>query len=171
MNPYSIVFASAALAAGLVMSGQASAVTVSRDYASHGTANCQASLPVFDGNLRKRPMGVANEGTTTAFITCDSENIDNLQAGNTQVGVFFRNRAGTAGITVSCTLVNGFFTASKFLPKTSSALAVGGITGITWTAAGDNGGTNFTGAAVSCGLPPGVDLSAVEYVYPEDVGA
>jgi hypothetical protein len=169
MKTYSIILGSGALAVGLGLSGQASAVTVSRDYLSHGTASCQSSLPVFDGNIRKRPMAVANEGSTTAFVTCDTESINNAGTGFTAVGVFVKNRAGTAGLTVNCTLVNGVLSPSGSFPKTSPAIAVGGISQIAWTTA-DNSGANFAAPAVSCALPAGVDIWLVEFTYPEDVG-
>ena len=169
MKTYSIILGSGALAVGLGLSGQASAVTVNRNYFSHGTANCQSALPVFDGNIRKRPLAVANEGTTTAFITCDSESINSSASGFSKVGVYFINRAGTAGLTVNCTLVNGVITAFGSFPKTTAAIAVGAQDNILWTTA-DNAGANFEAPAVSCALPAGVDIGAMQFQYPEDVG-
>lgn len=171
MNRHSFVPGSLVLAVGMAMSGQASAVTVTRDYLSHGTANCQSALPVFDGNVRKRPMAVANEGTTTAFITCDSESINNTGTGFTEVAVYLRNRAGAAGITVGCTLVEGAFIATGSFPKTSGAIpGAGGTSQIIWTIA-DNANNVFVSPAVSCALPPGVDISLMQFKYAEDVGA
>jgi hypothetical protein len=170
MNRSGLVLSAACLVAGLGMNGQASAVTVTRNYLSHGTANCQSALPVFDGNIRKRPMALANEGTATAFVTCDVESINNSATGFTAAGVFFTNRAGTAGVTVNCSLVDGAFAATGTFPKASPAIAVGSSSAITWSTA-DNSGANFMAPAISCALPPGVDISLVQFVYPEDVGA
>ncbi len=156
--------------AGMALSPQAAAVTVTRDYFSHGTASCQSALPVFDGNIRKRPLAVANEGTANAFVTCDSASINNAATGFSAIAVYLRNRAGVEGVTVSCTLVNGVFTGGSNFTKTSTAITVSGVTAIAWDTT-DNAGNNFVAPAVSCALPPGVDISAYETIYPEDVGA
>ncbi len=152
----------------LTLSSQVSAATALRNHFSHGTANCQSALPVFDGNIRKRPMAVANEGSSTAFITCDSENNEESFGGMQEVGVYFTNRSGANGLTVSCTLVNGVYSGT-FFPKPTAAIPAGGYGFITWTAA-DNGGAKFVAPAVSCGLPAGVELNYVNFVYPEEVG-
>lgn len=167
---YSILLGSAALAAGVLMSGNASAVTVNRAQISHGTANCQSALPVFDGNIRKRPMAVANEGTSTAYVTCDSEQIPDSGPGFTGVGVYFVNRRGADGVSVSCTLADGAFVASAFFPKTTT-IAAGASGYITWNYTADNAGAYFRAPATSCALPPGVDIALTQWVFPEDVGA
>lgn len=159
-----------AMGAAFVAS-DASAATTERDYFSHGTASCQSALPVFDGNIRKRPMALGNEGAATAFVTCDTDSIDNFGGGHSGIAVYVRNRAGAAGVQVNCTLVDGVFTASTFHPKTSPAMEAGEVSLIEWTAADDNGGINFVAPAISCGLPAGVDIPAVEFIYPEEIGS
>lgn len=162
----------AAMAAGF-LAGQADAANASRDKLSHGSANCQSALPAFDVNLRKRPQGIRNLGPGSSFITCDSESIDNAPPlGATRVGIYFTNVSGANGVSVDCTLVNGFFAGNTFtfLPKTSTAMGVGDIGSVSWTPV-DNGGTSYSAAAVSCLLPPGVEISVVQYVYPEDIGS
>jgi hypothetical protein len=153
--------------------GDASAATVTRDCLRHGTASCRSALPVFDGNIRKRPAALGNEGTATAFITCDSDSINNGGTGHSAVSVFFTNRAGAPDVVVNCTLVDAVFTAIESFPKSSNALPVGvpGGGAITWTAAADNEGANFIAPAVSCAVPAGVDVPFVQFVYPEEVGA
>lgn len=150
--------------------GDVSAATVTRDYLSHGTASCQAALPVFDGNIRKRPAALGNEGTATAFITCDTDSINNGGTGHSAVSVFFTNRAGVANVVVNCTLVDAVFTALESFPKSSAPIPAGTTAAITWSTA-DNEGANFVAPAVSCALPAGVDLPIVRFVYPEEVGA
>ncbi|MDQ3057569.1 MAG: hypothetical protein M3Q96_07520 [Pseudomonadota bacterium] len=162
----------AALAAGIAMSGQAEAVTVNRDYLTHGAASCQAALPVFDTNIRKRPKAVANEGSSSAFVTCGFDEINNAGTGYSDVNVFFINRSGVAK-TVNCTFVDGIFDTvitpsivkSVVMPTTASPTALG------VNAATDNAGNNFTAPAISCELPPGVEIGAVRGVFPEEVGA
>jgi hypothetical protein len=160
----------AGIAALASWTSAADAATTSRNYLSHGTANCQSALPVFDVNIRKRPYAVANEGDAGAFVTCDSESINNGGTGFTGVGMFFRNRAGTDGVTINCTLVDAVFTPLETFPKTSAAIPAGATGAIQWTAAGDNAGANFLAPAVSCILPPGVDISFTNFIYPEEIG-
>lgn len=160
----------AALIAMAGAAGTASAATVTRDYLSHGTANCQGALPVFETQLRKRPAALANEGTSTAFVTCDLDSINNGGTGTQAAGIFVTNRAGADGVTISCTLVDAVFTANAAFPKTSDPIAAGAIGSVNWSAAGDNAGGNFAAPAISCGLPAGVDISFVRFVYPEEVG-
>jgi len=162
----------ATLAVGMAMSGQADAVTVNRDYLTHGTASCQAALPVFDGNIRKRPKAIANEGTSSAFVTCGFESINNAGTGFSAVTIFFINRSGVAK-TVNCTFVNGIYdfafspslVKSVVMPTTRANVSLG------VTAATDNAGTNFTAPAISCEIPAGVEIAAVKGIYPEEVGA
>jgi hypothetical protein len=160
----------AGIAALASWSAATDAATTSRNYLSHGTANCQSALPVFDANIRKRPYAVANEGENGAFVTCDSESINNLGTGFTEVGLSLRNRAGADGVTVSCTLVEAIFTPQATFPKTSAAIPAGGAVNLDWTAAVDNGGANFLAPALSCILPPGVDISFTNFIYPEEIG-
>ena len=152
------------------MSGNAAAVTIARDYLSHGTANCQSALPVFDGNIRKRPMAVANEGTSNAFVTCDADTINNGGVARyTEIVVLLINRAGVADVTVSCTAVDGFITATTFITKSSAPIPVGTPGLIQWIPT-DNGGNNYRSPALNCNLPAGVDLSAIMFNYAEEVG-
>lgn len=163
----------AALAAA-TMSSPVSAATATRNYFSHAVASCQSALPAFDVNLRKRPQGIRNLGPGGSFVTCDSEQLNNLGASLTQLAVYFNNVSGADGVTVSCTLVDGVYDLTfgvGFIPKTSAPMAAGAFGGsISWTTA-DNGSSNYTAPAVSCLLPQGVELSAYQTVLIEDVGA
>lgn len=146
--------------------------TIIRDRISHGPANCQPALPVFDGNIRKRPLAIGNEGSGNAFITCGFDDISNGASGYSAVGVYLINQAGQAGVTVTCTLVNGLAIdpgAVGYFTKTSSAIAAGATSQIDWSNT-DNGDSNFAAPSLSCNLPAGVSIWAVQGLYPEDVG-
>ena len=123
---------------------EADAAPVIRDVISHGTANCQSALPVFDGNIRKRPKAVANEGASNAFVTCDFESTPNPMSQVAAIRVFFINRNGAA-TSISCTAVFGIgdisFTPSS--TKTVSA-APGGGAELEWDAVADNGGSFYS---------------------------
>jgi hypothetical protein len=86
--------------------GDASAATVTRDCLRHGTASCRSALPVFDGNIRKRPAALGNEElpprSPPATVTT---------TGHSTVSAFFTNRASAADVVVNCMLVDAVFTA------------------------------------------------------------
>jgi hypothetical protein len=128
---------------------------------SHGTANCQTALPVFDTHVRKRPMAIANEGDTTVFMTCDSENVGG-GGGVAGVSIGLVNRAGAPDVTVSCTLVDGMVYGAAYITK-SLTIAASGTNLLMWEGAEDTPFGIFVAPAVSCALPPGVDIGLVEY--------
>lgn len=153
----------------LLAAGQAGAVTQTRTFAGGPTNYCQTALPVFDGNVRKRPLAVQNEGTSNAFVTCSF----NSQYRITSVQVYFYN-SGTTG-TLNCTGVSGYNTGpNQFIPK-SVSLTGGGPQGLlAWNAA------DFTGApaefpsghfSISCNLLPGMGVNDSYVNFIEDVGA
>lgn len=157
----------AALAAGLSMSAPVKAVSVERESSSHGTASCQSALPVFDGNIRKRPLALANEGTGNAFITCDTEASDLGGSGFWQVRINFYNRG--AATAFNCTLVDGISPLATYFPDSLHIPTnAAGIIG--WNTA-DNGGENFDYPAISCSLPPGGEIIFVQFYYLEEIGA
>lgn len=139
--------------------------------------SCQGALPNFEGSLRKRPLAVANEGTTTAFVTCGIHIPSIFSVGGaTNPGmdhawVGFRNRSG-ADVTVNCSLVesNGDGTAQASIAK-SITVAAGGFTEAQWDGTADHAGTNFRLPAFSCALPPATDITHIIYNYTMDVGS
>jgi len=46
------------------------AQAVTRFATVNASGACQSSLPVFDVQIRKRPLAVQNEGTAPAYVTC-----------------------------------------------------------------------------------------------------
>jgi len=157
---------------GAAVCGHASAVEIVKNEFSHGPANCQPALPVFDGNIRKRPKAVANEGTSNAFVTCDFETTRNVANKVLQVGMILVNR-NAGSVTISCTLVDGIQDIS-FSPSIVKSVTIAGgasVRGdIGWSAA-DNGGANYTFPAVSCNLLPGTEIGGVLRAYLDEVGA
>ncbi len=161
----------ATVTAGMMLSLQAQAVTVNRTNLSHGTANCQSALPVFDRNIRKRPKAFANVGSSTAFVTCDFETINIFGEGAYDVRVYLINRSG-ASRTVNCTFVDGFgegvsspsLVKSVAMPTDTTPATLG------VTADLDNGNLNFVAPSISCALPPGVEIYAVGRWFREEVG-
>lgn len=123
---------------------------------------CQGSLPSFEGALRKRPLGIVNEGTSNAFVSCalraplDGELI-------TGIFVLFQNRTGSAQA-VSCTLVDGLAQpfpgyTPVYLPKTTG-IAANSPAVESWTA--DDNSQPYVIPNLNCALPPGVEINTLQ---------
>lgn len=165
-------FRHTALAAALiVVSSEAIAVKQTRSDFQAAVNSCQGALPSFEGTLRKRPLAIANEGTSTAFISCGLSSEVANSAGMSVVGALFINR-GLASADVTCTLAVGIpapFGTPVFFTKTAT-VPTGGSGGPTWVSA-DNGGNPFKVASISCSIPPGFEINNTQTVYETDVGA
>lgn len=148
----------------------ASAVEIAIGSASHGPANCQAALPVYDGNVRKRPKAIANEGTSTAFITCDFEASPSILRKVMTVIVRLHNST-TSTQSVSCTLVDAFgaevFSVNSLKSVELQAQANGELR---WQASTDNANINYTTPSMSCAIPPGIEISGTLLSRLQDVG-
>ncbi|MEP6635012.1 MAG: hypothetical protein ABJA62_12480 [Luteimonas sp.] len=150
-------------------------ILTSRTHVQSAVGLCQGALPSFEGALRKRPLAINNEGTTASFVSCTVDSEAAYAAQQVQdIAILFTNRG--AATAVNCTLVDGIATATagplagvgvpEFFPKTLN-LAAG-------TAGGTHGklGWNLTDKpagfflpAVSCLLPPGVEINFVQHIY------
>ena len=173
LNPL-LTAATVLLAAGTgAFSANASAVTSQREKMANATAICQPALPAFEGVIRKRPLGVQNEGSTGSFVTCSfvSDSGFGGNAGTEGFALWFTNNS-TASVTVSCTGVIGKRSSATYLVK-SITLNAGASNSISWQAA-DNGGVNFTASDplnASCQLQPGIGINDTYVWYTVDVGA
>lgn len=150
----------------LVPFGAADAATSPRNYQQNGGSACTGTLPTFEGALRKRPKAIANEGTTTAFVTCSALS-DQTGPRPTAVLAWFTNR-GAAAATVNCTMIDGDeFNGSTAFPK-SKVFAAGLFDGMVWTPSGP---TFRASVSLSCALPPGVELNFFGHSVQEEIGA
>lgn len=175
VNPMQKILAAATLTAavGLALaSSDAAAETLQRSFVQNATGVCQSALPVFDGQIRKRPLAIQNEGTASAFVSCSFMSTDRSDDGITEVYVYADNNTASA-VDLTCTLVQGVSgLGPTFFPKTLTLPANSTINEFPWTAA-DNGGNNFTDFTtnISCNLPVGTGLSITFVYYDEEVGA
>ena len=142
-----------------------------RQSVSHPTGYCQTSLPVFDGNVRKRPLAVQNEGTGVAFVTCSYPSPEGREPGEsatTRVWQYFVNTSA-APVTVSCTGVASTNNqdSAQYVTKSRVVNPGAGEQSISWYAADFAGMPtvfpNQGAFSVSCGLPPGAGIG-VAYV-------
>lgn len=134
------------------------------------TGICQATLPAYEGALRKRPLAIQNEGSSNAFLTCS---FTSQGTEITQVMVSFSsNDGGTHDI--SCTGVAGYQNQLPFFPqyvvKQGTVSAALGQKTLIWNASdflACSPGGCFPGAtkfptpffSLSCNLPPGVGIN------------
>jgi hypothetical protein len=163
----------AALAVGVIAVATSGSAAAEDYVAANAVSMCNGALPAYEGALRKRPLAIANEGTSSAFVTCSFPKGYNA-AGNTDAVVYMVNR-GTTDATVSCTFVDGIVAELNPTPPAYYAASVdipaGEPGGIIWTA--ENEGVEFFSpyGNVNCSIPPKVELTLVgaDYVEPEDL--
>ena len=162
MTPIHALLAAAATAA-LLLASPARA----NDW-SNPVDVCQGALPAHEADLRKRPLGIINEGTTTRFVSCSLRApLGNIEGGGvnvTQIILLLTNRAAAAQ-SVACTLVDGVAApfpsfAAIYLPKTVD-IQPNGFAVINWfdfeTTAG-----RYRLPNLSCALPPGAEINIVQ---------
>ena len=168
------VFALTAGIGSVLASGDASAVTLNRSFVQNATGACQSALPVFDGQIRKRPLALQNEGTASAFVSCSFMGTDRGIGGPRSVNaVYLSADNNTASdVSLTCTLVDGYSGGSNtFIPKTITMLPNSKVNTFLWQPS-DNGGLNYAYTVnVSCNLPVGTGLSVSFIYFDEDVGA
>ena len=136
---------------------------------------CQPALPAFDGNVRKRPTGVSNEGSASAFVSCSVYGDLNVEvtAPSSGIGILLSNNTGSA-VNISCTLVNGFRfiqnPVTTSIPKTFAVPANQSVEVAITTA--DNGDEPFNTPIfnLSCNLPVGTEINSL-YTQIEDGSA
>lgn len=162
---------------GLAYASGAAAATQPRQIATHPTNLCQSALPVFDGNIRKRPLAVQNEGAGTAFVTCSYPSGEGRAAGispTTRVWQYFVNNTGGV-LTVACTGVSGYpGFGNEYIVKSLDIPANSTSAQISWFAADFSGSpATFPGQSlfsISCSIPPGAGLGQAYINSETDVG-
>lgn len=159
-----------ALCLSLVATPRATAV--SRIYVTNATGVCQGALPVFETAVRKRPTALANEGTSTAFVSCSFAGDNSGNSVTDYVFAYVTNR-GNVERTINCLLVEGVNIPGLGAPVSSPSslvLTPGTSEGFLWFAR--NVGGTFTNIHnLSCALPPGVEISTVGYPFEDGAAA
>lgn len=126
---------------------------------------CQGSLPSFEGALRKRPLAIANEGTTSAFVSCSIRtSISGLEE-VTGIIVLLINRSASDQV-FSCTLVEGValpYTGNPpvYQPE-SIVIEAGDVSGLGWNYIADNDGDPYQIPNLNCSLPPGGEINVIQ---------
>lgn len=163
------VFASLALITVIALPLDSHAAEVTRDEFRAAADICRPALPAFDGMIRTSPLGMINESSSVAWVTCA---LTGHVTGMTRVIELMFMEAGT-GIR-TCTLVswratNTGITALGYQPGSTSTLP-GWETKIKWTSAIHNGGATYASTAISCPLAPGDGIRHVRHMFVENIG-
>ena len=161
--------AALALVLGIAASPASLAATSTRNHFQNAAGMCQAALPVFEGNIRKRPTAVANEGTAPAFVSCSMETAAESSTGVSELILVLYNRNASA-VSVTCSLVHSFQSGGTVVPKTLSLPGNGERTFFIWTPADVGNPTSLRFANYSCGLPVGVEVGYGLYVSTYEIG-
>ena len=129
-----------------------------RDVSISPVMNCEAPLPVFNATLRKRPVAIANEGTTGIYVSCTLQSDSLAAATRGWISVGFASNRPSAR--VECTLVAGD-TITVDYHAGAVDVAAGGRARLYW----DEVSRRNTGGsyAFSCVLPPGVEMSTITF--------
>lgn len=177
MNRYAITFGVALAAIGAAASGAATASVVQKsEYNQASGTMCQGALPNFEGNFRKRPLAVVNQGTTNAFLTCGlTSQYDSSTGGVPEVLLVVTNR-NAASTDMSCTLVDGYVDSTvgfaDYFPQTMT-VAGASSTSFDWSAS-TTGGTNapvYGYPGISCNVPGSFEVNIEGQSYSEEIGA
>lgn len=165
-----ILALAASLALGMALTpGVADAVERYRIFSTNATGHCQAALPVFEGNIRKRPLAVQNEGGNNAFVTCSY-----LSQKDIIVATMNVHNDGAVAQNLACTGVSGTHNGSdnEYVVKTVSIPSNGTRT-MQWLPSDFSGApTVFPDSrfSISCNLLPGIGLNVSALGFYEDVG-
>lgn len=141
------------------------------DFIQNATGVCQPALPAFEGQIRKRPLAVQNEGTAPAFVSCSLTGTTSGVGGGggrtVQAVWLYAVNATATSATLGCTLVDNFSgnaTPTVYVPK-AIVLPPDSAGVLQWDAT-DNGGLNYILVAnLSCSLPVGVGLTLTRVDY------
>lgn len=153
----------------------ASAALATRVVNQNPTGVCQSALPVYDGQIRKRPKAIQNEGTSPAYVTCSwtaqggfAENSGNPTA----LAMTFSVNDGQPDH-VSCLAVLG--NQGHTLPTYTRGTDLhsnGGVRALIWLPADFGASGRFPSGLinVSCLLNPGVGINASQLSFDEEIG-
>ena len=168
MNRRALLFAVTTLAAGLGATTNARAAVAQTVHYQNATGFCQPALPVFEGNIRKRPTAIANEGTSNAFVSCSMTSLPEAGAAIELPTLAVYNRTA-ADIDVTCSLVHSYEAGGLVVPKTLS-IPAGDREFFEWTLADIGDPPSFDFLNFNCNLPVGVDIGYGYYYYSYEIG-
>jgi hypothetical protein len=154
-----VALCAGAIAGGLAP-GHADAATARGHYIS-ATAVCSGPLPVYDNQLKRRPLGILNQGTTSVFISCSvpSEYDGDITSADNFIRIYFRSFG--AGGNIACTLNAGNRVDGSGSVALTTPIAAGGDSDIYFGSINKVnpwGSYNF-----SCSVPADVEMNQIYF--------
>lgn len=152
-------------ALGLAL-GMASPATQAASVAANGAGNCTGTLPAYQTQLRARPLALANEGTSAAFVSCAFDMGYNNEGG-ADIVVFLVNKTA-ADIDVTCTGIDGIDPTlanavnSGLVPAyvtTTTTVPANGFNYVVFDASDFEKSSLTPFNSASCLLPPGISIA------------
>jgi len=130
---------------------------------------CQAARSANEGALRKRPMGVQNEGPSTVFVSCGLHGngpAEGIGPYTSEVSFILLN-IGTTPATVNCTAID---TAAHIIGATRSITVMPGQTPLlTFVGTDIASNRQWFSPAFSCSLAPGAGISEVWHHFAQQI--
>lgn len=158
----------ATLLAGLAAASAAHALDRPILAQANGSGACQAALPNYEGQIRKRPLALQNEGTLAAFVTCSPLSLMGNPLHTSGHGLTLVNMTN-GELQVSCTGVNGPVFGATYMPKTV-VVPANGTAALNWLEADGVSELNMHAISMSCSIPPGIGIHDVHTRQVVDVG-
>lgn len=161
----------------LVAAGDANAWTYPREFQQNASGTCQAALPSYEGQIRKRPLALQNEGVANAFVSCSllspGASASSFLAGEIYAVSITLDNNGPHPVDVTCTLIAGASrsSANHYFPKTITLPAESTYNRIDWSQQPDfSDGKIGPPPGMSCNLKPGVAMATTSIYYYEEIG-
>ncbi len=135
---------------------------------------CQAATPFFSDKIRKRPLAVKNEGTSSAFVTCSFTTIGPRGLSTPiRYELFVSNTGPTTDIT--CTAVGGVEggignSAPQFDTRTTQLGSGDEPIAFTYTPGQFQNDILPAVFSISCNLQPGMAVHDMYVIFNEDIG-
>ena len=134
---------------------------------ANASAVCGPALPVYDTNIRRRPLALQNESTTgvPGFATCgfivDKRAIGNQYGGTENFSIVSRNVYASGSRSITCTAVIGVDDGNAVYHAKTVTVAPGARATMTWASSDYGvGAGGFPGpVSMSCMLPAGTALN------------
>lgn len=159
-----LFFATAALLLGVGSIGTASATDVFQQENGNAANTCTPALTQYDIGLRRRPLGITNEGAIGAFVNCAFRAPTNSY-GQEDFAVKLRNYNAVATV-VTCTGVIGVEDGNPTYSPKLVTVPAGGSAMAKWTYMADYAGVRMqTNTGLQCLLPPGIAMTELPQTF------
>ena len=167
-----------AIVLGCATVPDAGAFELPREAHQKATGVCQAALPAFEGQIRKRPLAVQNEGSANAFVSCSlfspGAPATSFLHGAIYAVILTLDNDRPDPVDVTCTLVVGASRSpwTRYFPRTVTLPANSTYNQIAWSQDPDfDGGMVNPSPGISCNLEPGVGIADTTVYYNEEIGS